>query len=243
MGRARPCYRWPVPHDKERDSARDRLSEVLGREAYNRLVGSIPATRQRGRLRFWQEQLLQRAASAGVAISSASELLRVLDGATLLHAPSVPWTREVFLREIEAFPLGGFPLDETPAEWMAAAWEISRVREEISGEMARTVSKIGELAYTDEYLRYLSGSLSVPRQVELFLYIRERCVTREAEFRIGFERVFPECVPFLPPPLTHQQLLDELGLTEEEYQLSTRGDQLPPAPGNSEQPTKEDIPF
>jgi hypothetical protein len=228
-----------VSHDTEKDRLRLWLAEVLGREAYNRLVESLPATRQKGRLRFWQEQLLQRAASAGVAISSASELLRVLDGASLQPGPPEPWTREVFLNRIEKWPHGDLPLDETPPEWMAAAWEIDRVRGELSSEMARTVSKTGELLYTDEYLRYLSRALSVSQQVELFLYIRERCVTREAEFRPGFERAFSECVPSLPPPLTRQQLLDELGLTEDEYQRL----HSPPAPADSEQPTGEDIPF
>jgi len=177
-----------------------RLAEAVGSEAYNHLVASVPSTRDRGRLRFWQEQLLRRAASEGVAILTAEEFLRVFDRACLLPVPTEPWTREVFLRRIEEWSLGGFPLDETPAEWMEAAWRIDRVREQVSGEMARTVGKIGGLAYEDEYLGFLSRSLPIPRQVELFLFIRERCATGEAEFRPGFERAFPECVPFLPPP-------------------------------------------
>lgn len=229
--------------DTKKDSVRHRLAEFLGREAYNRLVESVPATRQKGRLRFWQEQLLQRAALAGVAISSIGEFLRVLEGAAPLPAPPEPWTRDVFLHRIEKWPYGGFPLDETPSEWMAAAWEIDRVREKLSGEMARTVSKTGELNYTGEYLRYLARSLSVPRQVELFLYIRERCVTRELEFRPEFERVFSESVPFLPPPLTRQQLLVELGLTEDEYQRLTRVAPFPPAPGDLDEPKGGEIPF
>jgi hypothetical protein len=231
-----------VSDDSERDSIRQRLAEALGREAYNRLVGSVPATRQRGRLRFWQEQLLQRAASAGVAIASAADFLRVLEGAAQLPGPPEPWTQEVFLRKIEAFPYVGFPLDETPPEWMAAAWEIDRVRAELSWEMARTVSKTGQLYYTGEYLRYLSRSLPVARQVELFRYIRERSVTREEEFRPGFERAFPECVPSLPPPLTRQQLLDALGLTEDEYQRQTGG-WSPPESGDPEPTTGSEGPL
>ena len=61
--------------------------------------------------------------------------------------------------------MGGFPLDETPPEWMAAAWEIERVRNKLSSEMARTVGKTGELACTNGYLRYLSRSLPLARQV------------------------------------------------------------------------------
>jgi hypothetical protein len=197
-----------VPHASDRDVLCNRLAEAVGREAYNHLVASVPSTRERGRLRFWPEQLLQRAASARVAILTAEEFLRVLDRACLLPVPTEPWTREAFLRGIEEWPLGGFPLEETPAEWMGAAWRIDRVREQASREMARTVGKIGDLAYEDAFLGYLSRSLPIPRQVELFLCIRERCATREAEFRPGFERAFPECVPFLPPPAC-QQLLHE----------------------------------
>lgn len=106
---------------------------------------------------------------------------------------------------------------------MAAAWEIERVRNEISYDMARTVGKIGELAYTDEYLRYLSRSLPIARQVELFLYIRDsRNQLREVEFRPGFERAFPDCVPHLPQPLTEKQLADLLGMTEEEFKRQVR---------------------
>ena len=194
------------------------MAEALGATDYNRLIASVPDTRRRGRLRFWQAQLLRRAGPAGKALSTADAFLGVFDGATALPVPLEPLTREVYLREVEQWPYALFTPGQTPAEWAAAAWETDRVRDELSGEMARTVSKGGELAYTDEYLRFLSESLPVPRQVELFLYIRDRCVTREPEFRPGFERAFPACVPLLPPPLTRQQLLDLLGFTADEYQ-------------------------
>jgi hypothetical protein len=233
-----------MQHEPDRDGIREQLAEVLGPSDYNRLVASVPDTRRRGRLRFWQEQLLRQVAPAGVPDWTPEEFFRVFDGASLLLVPSEPWTREVFLREIQKWPHGGFPLDETPAEWMSAAWEIDRVRDELSGEMARTVSKGGDLSYTDEYLRFLSQSLPVPRQVELYLHIRDRCVTREEEFRPGFERAFPACVPSLPPPLTRQQLRDELGLTEDEYQRQTA--RPSPSPPNSDDPepgAEEEIPF
>ena len=102
----------------------------------------------------------------------------------------------------------------------------------------------GVLAYTDEYLRYLSRTLPVPRQVELFLCIRRVCLLREAEFRPGFERAFPACVPFLPAPATRQQILSELGMTEEEYQRQiVRPSQVLPELGDPELDTGEEIPF
>ena len=173
------------------------LTDALGWKAYNRLIESVPEVRERGRLRFWQERLLQQASQPGVDLSTADEFLRVFDGADSLPipVPAEPWTREVFLSQIEAFPYVAFPFDKTPTEWMAAAWEIESIRSELSWDMARTVSKLGELFYTDEYLHYLSQSLPIPRQMELFHYIRNRSPTREKEFRLGFEQAFPACVP------------------------------------------------
>jgi hypothetical protein len=233
-----------MPHSPDRDRVREQLAESLGPSTYNRLVASVPDIRRRGRLRFWQEELLRRASPTGLTIATAEEFLRVFDGATALPVPSEPLTREVYLREVERWPYAIFPDGETPAEWAAAAWEIDRVREELSSEMARTVSKGGDLAYTGEYLRFLSESLPILRQVELYLYILDRCATREPEFRPGFERAFPACLPFLPPPLTWQQILNMLGLTEEEYQRQiTRPAQFGPDSAGLDQDSEEDIPF
>jgi hypothetical protein len=180
---------------------RNRLAEALGSNAYNRLIESVRDVDKRHRLRFWQEQLIQQAASAtGIIISTTEEFLRIFDGARPIAVATKPLTRDEFLKRIEESPHGSLQLDETPPEWMATAWEIKRVREELCREMARTVSKLGGLFYTDDYLHYLSRSLPIARQVELFLYIRDRNPHREDEFRSGFERAFPESVPHLPRP-------------------------------------------
>jgi len=49
------------------DDQRERILAAalqLGPETFNRLVGSAVAVRIRGRLRFWQEQLLARLSAA-----------------------------------------------------------------------------------------------------------------------------------------------------------------------------------
>ena len=207
-----------MPHEQDLVAVRERLAAALGSEAYNRLVASVPDVRKRGRLRFWQEQLFRQASHIGVNISTADEFVRVFDGANPVPVPAEPWTRERFLRRIEEHPHRGFPLDQTPTEWMAAAWEIERVRDELSGEMTRTVSKTGELGYTKEWLQYLSRSLPLARQVELFRSIRDSSNQhREVEFRPGFEAAFPDAVRHLPPPLTVTELAASVGMTEEVY--------------------------
>lgn len=231
-----------MPSASDLAEIQKRLAEVLGRESYNRLVDSVPNTRQRGRLQFWQEQLLQKAMPSGIVISTPEEFIRIFERAQPIPAPQEPWTREVFLSRIEAFPHGGFPFDETPPEWMVAAWEIEKVRSARSEDMARTVGKTGELAYTREYLHYLSRSLTIPQQVELFLSIRgSGNELREVEFRPGFERAFPDCVPHLPPQLTTGELASLLGISVQEYESQfLNPNHFPPTTESDEQ---EDIPF
>jgi hypothetical protein len=180
---------------------RRRLAESLGRKSYNRLIACVAGVRQLDRLRFWQHKLLEKAHSAGVVISTVDQFLAVFDGA--IPVSGDPATREHFLLLLEELPYGGFPFDEMPTQWMADAWETERIREELSGEMARTVGELGELAYDAEYLSYLSRALTPQRQVELYTYLRDTCrhETREDEFRPSFERAFPACVSLLPPPL------------------------------------------
>jgi hypothetical protein len=173
----------------------------------------------------------------GIAIATPEEFLRVFDGAEPIPVPAEPFTRESFLRAIEANPYIDFPLDATPPEWMAAAWEIGCVREERSYDMARDVSKLGMLTCTPEWLHYLSRALPITRQVELYVRIRDDGNQfRDVEFRPQFERAFPACVPFLPPPVTDLELADlahALGLCLEEL----RGPAEPPP---SSQPITED---
>src|SRR5262245_40081727 len=84
------------------------IADVLGDETFNHLVDSIPATKKKGRLRFWQEQFLAEAArQTGIRITDYKEFLRVFETAVPREIQPGPWTRDVFLRAIEAFPLGG----------------------------------------------------------------------------------------------------------------------------------------
>jgi hypothetical protein len=135
-------------------------------------------------------------------------------------------TKGEFLQRMREDPHGvPLPLDATPPEWMAAAWEIDSVREANSYDMARTVSKMGELFYTDEFLGLLGRSLSAERQVELFLGIRDNSPHRESEFRSRFEQMFPRSVPALPPPLTREEVIDMMGLDEKLAQHLLDGDE------------------
>jgi hypothetical protein len=127
-----------------------------------------------------------------------------------------PGPRDEFLRRVWRDPHDlPSPLTEIPPEWLAAAWEFEDFREAHTYCMARTVSKGGELSYTDEYLAALGRSLGVERQVELFAHIRGRSPHREIEFRGRFEQFFSRSVAALPPQLTRSQVVESLGMDEE----------------------------
>src|SRR5262245_31451490 len=117
-----------------------RLIEFLGPETFNRLVSSVPATEQKGRLRFWQEQLLEQFASeTGIEISNLKEFVRVFRNAQLQEIPKEKVSKEFFLNAMVALPHYGFDVTEIPPDWMAEAWQIASVREGLSHGLARDV--------------------------------------------------------------------------------------------------------
>jgi hypothetical protein len=116
-----------------------------------------------------------------------------------------------------------------PEDWLAAAWEVPHIRDAHSDEMARTVSKMGELIYTDAYLTALGRSLSIERQVELFRRIRRRSPHREGEFRERFEQFFPRSRSALPSPLSRAEVMRALGLDEAAARVLLDGEREPEA--------------
>jgi hypothetical protein len=187
----------PAP---DRPTDLDLIHQAVGPAMFNRLVRSAPEVRRRGRLRYWQERLFTTlAVEAGVSVSSMAEFLRLFEGAAERPVPKPSYTLETFLDAISMHPFGtGLDPEDIPAEWMAQAWMIPSVREAHEHELARSVSKVGSLCATDEYLRLLDRSLTVDQLRELFVYIRAHG-HRESEFRPEFEQAFPRCVPMLPP--------------------------------------------
>jgi len=65
-------------------SQRDTFIEIVGAEAYNRLVSSIQTIRQQGRLLDWQKQLLSKITDrTGVDISTVDQFLYTFKDAKL----------------------------------------------------------------------------------------------------------------------------------------------------------------
>jgi hypothetical protein len=137
-------------------------------------------------------------------------------------------TKQDYLRQLERDPWsltidGTFP----PEDWLAAAWEMPHVRAAHSDDMARTVSKMGQLFYADDYLAALGRSLSIDRQVELFRRIRRRSPHREDEYRGRFEEFFPGSRSALPPRLSRAEVMRALGLDEAAARVLLDGEPVP----------------
>jgi hypothetical protein len=114
-----------------------------------------------------------------------------------------PWT----ILEVERF-------DSPPAEWVSEAWELEKIQGSIAYDMARDVSKNGEIFCGPEFLASLSEALTTDQVVRLFLKIREWSPHREPEFRPQFEQGFARHASALPPPLTPKEAAEALGLDE-----------------------------
>ena len=135
-----------------------------------------------------------------------------------------PWT----------FPaVDGCP--DPPPEWVAAAWDTEAVQESIAHDMARDVSKNGEMFCGSGFLAGLSAALSTPQVVRLFLKIRDWSPHRESEFRRQFEEGFAAHAAALPPPLTREQVISALG--------GFGFDEMTAAELMGEQPPDDGIPY
>jgi hypothetical protein len=186
----------------ERQQILDRLVACIGPKAYNRLVDSQDATRSKGRLRFWQEELFRRFASeTGIAISSVEEFLRLFEGTERKSIPVPTLTKGDFFADPNRhYYLGGLPV---PDGWIAEAWEtIAEFRDNISYEFEREASKLGDLDGCRSHLEFLDRILPLHRMVELYERVRARSPHREQEFRPTFERVFGDRMSAFPEPLS-----------------------------------------
>lgn len=183
---------------RNRDDVLELLASRLGPHAFNRLVESVELTRQKGRLRFWQEELLKQASSEiGVGIRTVEQFTELFQGA---KPREIPVNREAFLAD----PSGHWYYwqsnrrDKIPVEWFAEAWRTIPVfRENLSYELKRYTSKWGAMQ-APEMLAMLNQFLVSTEVIALYEYIRDESGREEEEWRAEFEAAFPEHAPSLP---------------------------------------------
>jgi hypothetical protein len=109
---------------------------------------------------------------------------------------------------LEDDPYAELPEEPSPpAEWVAEAWELEEVQENLVGSLARDVDK-GLPLSCDRFLELLSAVLTTDQVVAFFHRIRNGSPHRESEFRPAFERAFARHAAALPPPLTREEVIE-----------------------------------
>jgi len=96
------------------------------------------------------------------------------------------------------FTVFPFPYEQVPADWWAEVWQADWVRHAISSDMARTVGKAGHLSYVDGYCEMLARALTPRQLAALYVFIRDKSLRHESEWRPQFESLFKSCVSVLP---------------------------------------------
>ena len=105
-------------------------------------------------------------------------------------------TKDEFLKDPSSMVL---KMDEpAPADWIAAAWSDSQFRDNVTHELARSVSKNGDFFIASYWLEVLPVFLSTEQVVSLYERIRDESGRLEFEWRPEFERAFAAHVSMLP---------------------------------------------
>jgi hypothetical protein len=207
-------------------------AKVLGAEAFNRLVASAPETRAKGRLRFWQVELLARLSDGPEQpVASMEDFLALFEGAQLQPLPEEP-KRAITKAEFFADPVGVHldpSVDSIPAEWFREVWDFEEedpeksLRKCVTGDVAHEANK-GALPLLAGPLRSLAGVLRPDQWVGLYADIRDEEPHREGEIRQEFVRAAPHLAAALPAPLTRAEVVGRLG-SEEARELGVFDDE------------------
>jgi hypothetical protein len=161
---------------------REAAAETLRPEEFDRLVASVSDARRLGRLRYWQEQLLDRIPGGEVGFE---EFVAAFEGAPLLRPRA----------DASAATVGYAEAWRSNTEW----------RDDFVSNAARELSKHGELGCHAHVLRELAGSLQRDEVLWLFAQLQQsQCGT--LEWRDEFLALFPQVsLSDLPQPLYDEE--------------------------------------
>jgi hypothetical protein len=179
----------------QRQQALDWAARTLDRAGFNRLVNAVPETRVRGRLRYWQEQVLaQLRLDTGVSLTTAAEYVAAFEGVPVQELP--PPTREEFL--VDPLACLNATIDPT---WIVEAYRThSRFRDCVLDWVSESVSKMGDLGSASFWIGALAGRLNEAEVAQLYEAIRDRSRRLECEWREEFVTAFHMTADELPPP-------------------------------------------
>ena len=169
-----------------------------GIERHNEFLNVLRTTStEKGRLLFWQEKLWREFANqhgldADLSLNHMIELFAD-DQPRTIH-----YTKDEFLADPNRLwykPDASFQL-----EWAAEAWQDPAFRDNLSYELARSVSKTGDFELCGRTLDALSKILTNDQAVNLYVYIRDQSMRPESEWRDAFIQAFPKTRDLLPAP-------------------------------------------
>jgi hypothetical protein len=217
----------------ERERVLACAAECLGAEAFNRLAASTPETRAKGRLRFWQEELLARlSAQTGTTVTTLETFLAVFEGAPLCPLPEPPprvFTKDEFLSDPVAVYLDAL-VHSIPAEWFREAWDVPEedpeksLRKYVTGDIWHEANK-GCLPLVAGQLRSLASVLRADQWARMYDDIRRQEPHCESEIRREFIDAAPHSAAALPPPLSRDEVVRLLGSEELARELGAFDDE------------------
>lgn len=176
----------------------ERLTEAIGPEAFNKLLRSLAAAEERGRLLYWQEQLVEKLAVQGLELpSTLPGLLELFAGVEPLV---VPLARADFLADPSKYWLD--PDRRIPLEWRQEAVREPRMQRNLFWALERSVSKVGSFDLATDALFLVASVLSPEEAVALYRGIRDGSGRLEEEWRAEFVAAFPAAAQQLPPART-----------------------------------------
>ena len=172
-------------------------------------VSKRSAGRGKGTVRVGERSARLPGRSAGAAKRSGKRIGQRSVGAVRLvlrHlcvysllGPSTAMTKDEFLKDPTAslLRLGG----PAPPDWVAAAWQDSQFRQNVTFAMTRSVCKNGDFFVADFWLKTLPTFFSADQTVELYEHIRGLLRSSRGRVEAGFCRVpFPPMLPPCHPP-------------------------------------------
>ena len=190
--------------ESEREQLISQVINAIGAQQFNRCVESLSDTLQLGRLRYWQESLIERALPQLESDTRAYiAALGTFDAFTALFDGE---SRRPFAVTKDAFvarPIDYY--DDTECkfdtDWLDAALSSVEFREHLYGDIVVVLcvsTDWGDVAATRILLQHLPTSL----WVECYNYINHELAVPEGEWRGEFETMFPSASPHLPKPST-----------------------------------------
>ncbi|MCA9138086.1 MAG: hypothetical protein KDB00_15040 [Planctomycetales bacterium] len=170
------------------------LQAIVGDANYNQLVDSLDDTIQKGRFRFWQDDLFASVADRTGGKITFDQFLKIMTGAT--HA-----IRDISAEEFLSDPIA-FWKDKTvrfDPELIRDAWDSSPAfSAAICDECLCSVALTDSLQHVSRDSELIAENLSPEICAQIYQHVARWVCMPESEWRDNFLRVFPSIENLVP---------------------------------------------